>query len=180
MKERCPKYPSMLKATCSHCRGLPRGTGENPVYSLKEDALNGYPVVEVLKNGGPVHRHDRHFRFGRRKAEMLLACLPALREFGWATEEEQRQFERRVIEDRSLGVKIRVYVEMHPDFERSTGMEIKRPWLCLQTDRRRIGLGMMKCRAVWAVGEDLRAWVQSCDATVAQFLSDLKSAFGAR
>ena len=43
--------------------------------------MNGYPVVEVLKNGGPVHSFDSNFRFGVRKAQMLLACVHILREF---------------------------------------------------------------------------------------------------
>lgn len=184
VKERCSKYASMLKATCAHCQGPVRGTAENPVYSLKEHDVDGYPVVEVLKNGGAVHRYDTHFRFGRRKAEMLLACLSQLREFGWASEEDQRQFKPGVVEDRSLGMKIQIYVEMRPDFEYSTGTRIDCPWLCLQTIRPagdcRIGLGMMKCRAVWAVREDLRAWVRSCDARAAQLLSDIKSGFAAQ
>ena len=44
---RCPKNPSLLKATCSHCRGLGQGTADNPVYSLKEDNFRGHPVVET-------------------------------------------------------------------------------------------------------------------------------------
>jgi hypothetical protein len=45
----------MLKAYCSHCQGTEPGTAENPKYSLKEDDFDGYPIVEVLKNGGSIH-----------------------------------------------------------------------------------------------------------------------------
>lgn len=79
----------MLKAYCSHCRGTERGTAENPRFSLKEDYLNGCPVVEVLKDGGPVHSFDSNFRFGMRKAQMLLACVDVLREF-WEHERDRK------------------------------------------------------------------------------------------
>ena len=57
--ERCPLNPSLRKIECSHCQGPPRGTHDNPVFSLEEGFFNGFPVVEVLKNGGPVHAWDK-------------------------------------------------------------------------------------------------------------------------
>lgn len=165
-RERCPKYPSMLKTYCSHCQGSERGTTDNPRFSLKEafDHVHGYPVVEVLKNGGPVHRYDSHFRFGRRKAEMLVVCLPVLREFGWSTDDEMLEFKPRLIIDRRRGLRVQIYVQMHPDFEYSTGATVERPWLCLQAmvpDNHHIGLGMMKCRAICAVEKDLNDWLRN-------------------
>jgi hypothetical protein len=74
-QERCPIFPSMLKAYCSHCQGTARGTPGNPKFSLKEGIFKGFPVVEVLRDGAAIHPWDDHFRFGRRKAEMLLACI---------------------------------------------------------------------------------------------------------
>jgi len=79
-EERCAKYPSMLKVFCSHCQGTILGTRDNPIFSLKEDWYNGFPVVEVLKNGGPIHVYDRNFRFGTRKAQMIIACVEVLDE----------------------------------------------------------------------------------------------------
>ncbi len=36
-QEKCPIYPSMLKAYCSHCQGTGRGTAAaNPKFSLME------------------------------------------------------------------------------------------------------------------------------------------------
>jgi hypothetical protein len=163
--ERCEKYPSMERRFCSHCQGTTLGTQENPTFSLREDfdEVHGYPVVEILKNGGPIHAYDTHFRFGCRKAEMLLACLPAIKEFGWAPSDEARlRFQPRVLEDRKSGISVKVFVEMHPDFERSTGEYVDRPWLRLQAmppDQTHIGLGVMKCRALWAVQDHLRAWL---------------------
>lgn len=163
--ERCEKFPSLDRRFCAHCQGAPRGTPENPEFSIKEDfdEVHGYPVVEILKNGGPIHQYDSHFRFGRRKAEMLIACLPALREFGWSTDEARLQFQPQIFRDRALGISVSVFVEMHPDFERSTGEFVDRPWLRLQAmppDDCHLGLGVMKCRAVWSVQDDLRDWLR--------------------
>jgi len=161
MDERCPKNPSLRRYECSHCQGIVTGTKENPRFSLKEDNFNGYPVVEVLKNGGPIHWYDSHFRFGQRKAEMLLACLPALKEFGWAGDDERLKFEARIVED-DRGRCIRVFVRMNPDFEHSTGATIDRPWLFLQAmppEDTHLGLGMMKCRAICAVASQLQGWL---------------------
>jgi hypothetical protein len=83
-KERCPIFPSMLKEYCSHCQGTARGTPGNPNFSLQESIFNGFPVVEVLRDGAAIHPWDEHFRFGKRKAEMLLTCIEVLREF-WKT-----------------------------------------------------------------------------------------------
>jgi hypothetical protein len=80
-RERCEKYPSMLRAQCSHCQRTERGTAGNPRFSLKEDNYYGCPRIEVLKNGGQVIMAQKHFRFGVRKAQMLVACGPLLREF---------------------------------------------------------------------------------------------------
>jgi hypothetical protein len=153
----------MLKASCSHCQGLERGTADNPQFSLREDYFNGCPVVEVLKNGGPVHVWDSHFRFGQRKAEILVACMAHLRKFWQSTDDERLAFAPQQIQNQRRALRILIYVEMHPDFEHSTGTIIDRPWLCLRTlppDNDHIGLGMMKCRAICAVEEQLRQWLR--------------------
>ena len=162
-RERCPKNASMLKAYCSHCQGTQRGTLDNPSFSLKESHYHGFPVIEVLKNGGSIHVWDSHFRFGLRKAEMHITCLSVLREFGWSSDDERLGFKSKLIENRKRGLRIQVYIEMHPEFEHSSGATIERPWLRLEAlppDKDHIGLGMMKCRAVAAVQDDLKRWLQ--------------------
>ncbi len=161
-EERCPKYPSMLKAYCSHCQGLERGTADNPQFSLKEDHLDGWPVVEVLKNGGPVGWWDGHFQFGQRKAEMLVACMDILRKFWLSTDDERRAFAPQLVENERRGLRIQVSVEMHPNFELSTGPTIDRPYLLLRAlppDDDQIGLGVTKCRAICAVEEHVEKWL---------------------
>ena len=162
IEERCSKYPSILKAHCSHCQGTQLGTGDNPRFTLEEYESNGYPVVEVLKNGGPVHFHDANFRFGIRKAKMLLACITCLREFWMSTEDERLCFKLRLVVNKKQELRVEILVKMHPDLEISTGRIVDRPWLHLQAlppDDEAIGLGMMKCRAICAVAEDLKQWL---------------------
>lgn len=162
-EERCPKFPSMFKAECSHCQGLERGTADNPHFSIKEaDDFEGRPVVEVLKNGGPVCWWDEHFRFGLRKAEMLIACMDILWKFWRSTDDERRAFPPQLIEDQTRG--LRIQVEMHPDFERSDGTRIYRPCLRLQAlppdnDNTHKGLGATKCQAICAVEVPLKLWL---------------------
>jgi hypothetical protein len=119
-------------------------------------------MVEVLKNGGSVGWWDEHFQFGERKAEMLIACMDILRKFWLSTDDERRAFPPRLVENQKAGLRIQVSVEMHPDFERSTGWTIDRPWLHLQAlspHNEHIGLGAMKCRAICAVENDLSKWL---------------------
>src|SRR5216684_3340590 len=125
-REKCPKNPSMLKAYCAHCQGPERGTAENPSFSLKEGHFHGFPVVEVLSNGGSVHRWDRNFRFGLRKAEMLIACVTILRKFWQSSVDEQRAFKPQVMQNQRRGLHIQIYVEMQPEFDNSYGATIDR------------------------------------------------------
>jgi hypothetical protein len=136
----------------------------NPEFSIKEDfdEVHGYPVIEILRNGAQIHEYDRHFRFGRRKAKMVLACLPALKKFAWPSDDENLRFQEETFPVPDLGIRVRVFVEVHPDFTRSTGEQITEPWLRLQTvpyDELHLGLGRMKCRAVWSVQDQLRDWM---------------------
>jgi hypothetical protein len=150
-QERCPIYPSMLKAYCSHCQGTGRGTTGKPKFSVREGTYNGYPVVEVLRDGAAIHVWDSHFQFGRRKAEMLLACIEVLRDFWKSNGDESDAFVPRVVENQRRRMRVQIFVEKHPDFERSDGQTIERSWLRLQAlppDDQHIGLGVMKCRAI--------------------------------
>ena len=135
-----------------------------PHFSLVEvDAFNGCPLVEVLKDDGPVHPFDKHFRFGVRKAQMMLACVNILGEFWRADREEKLRFETREITDDRHGVHVRISVEMNPYFIYSTGARIETPWLHLEALRppnEHIGLGSSKCRAICNVKKGLEDWLQ--------------------
>jgi hypothetical protein len=54
-------------------------------------------------------------------------------------------------------------VEKHPDFERSDGQTVEKSWLRLQAlppDHDHIGLGVMKCRALCELEDELKRWLR--------------------
>ena len=159
----CPLHPS-LRGFCA-CRTSTRGTSLSPIFSVRESEYQGYPVIELLKNGGPIHNFDQHFRFGVRKAEMLLACLEAIKEFAYATDEERRRFRSRTVQEGPQA--ILVYVEFKEYFEWSTGQRVEQPWLRLQSGNgywpRVKGIGVMKCRAIWILREQIGDWLARND-----------------
>ena len=161
-EERCPLNPSMYKRECSHCQGTARGTSQNPNFSVVESFYKRKPVIEVLKNGAAIHAYGLHFRFGCRKARIILACLPALKRFGWPSSEKDRtEFEPQVFTESKLGVTIEVFAVMNPNFVRGDEL-IEQYWLDLKelpSLEIHKGLGVMKCRAVWSVQDEIRAWL---------------------
>lgn len=153
----CLLHPS-LKSFC----GCQKGTAQNPKFTLREGTYEGNPVVEIFKNGGPIHRFDEHFRFGIRKAQMFVACLAAIHEFCYGSDDERYGFKPRVIQEGTYPAAIRVSVEMHPNFNRSTGEFVDEPYLKLEAlngSRVEKGIGVMKCRAIWALREELGEWI---------------------
>ncbi len=152
----------MYKSECSHCGGTARGTAENPRFSIREFSLYRNPMVEILKNGGPVHRHDQHFQFGCRVARVLLASLPALKAFAFPSSERPRtESEPQIFTEDTLGITIEVFVEMNPNFMVYDEL-IEKCWLNLRelpTGEIHKGVGVMKCKAVWSVQDDLKRWL---------------------
>ena len=121
-------------------------------------------MVEVLKDGGPVHVYDSHFQFGTKKAELLLAALPVIHEFAASTQDDgTTTVTSQVVVDEATGSQFQVWVEMHEDFVHSSGQHIRRPWLQIEAlsidSDRRIGLGVQKAKAICALEHDLREWV---------------------
>lgn len=156
-REPCPRHPSIPKVFCS-CQS--RGTNENPIFSMIESEYLGAPVIELLKNGRRIHQWDAHFAFGVRKAEILLTCIDVLYEFGWGSDDERRNFQSRTVQEGPHS--LRVSVEFFRDFIYSTGELIEEPWLRLESLNgfpTVKGLGRLKCRAIWALREQIGEWV---------------------
>jgi hypothetical protein len=66
------------------------------------------------------------------------------------------------LRNRANRLRVRVFVEKHPDFERSSGEMIERAWLGLQAlppDDEHMGLGAMKCRSISELENELNAWL---------------------
>ena len=80
---------------------------KTPTFTIKTSSYKGHPIVEVLKDGAPIHIHDEHFRFGLSKAKMLLACLDVLKDFGGRSKDwssmEVKNSPRWVSVDKSIG-----------------------------------------------------------------------------
>jgi hypothetical protein len=118
-------------------------------------------VVEVLKDGGPVHPYDEHFRFGVQKAKLLLLALKIVREFAANTDDEgNTTVTSQFVHDNS-GMILQVWVEMHEEFIRSTGEKIERPWLQIRRlpNGPQIGVGVQKAKAVSVLADQLAEWV---------------------
>lgn len=53
-------------------------------YSIQEGIYKSNPTIEILVDGnewGSVFDFDEHFRFGLRKAQMVLDSMPIIEEF---------------------------------------------------------------------------------------------------
>ncbi len=152
----------LTRETCSHCRTPPR-------YQLRTFVFEGNRMVEVLKDGGPVHAYDSHFQFGTKKAKLLLAALPVIQEFAAHTQDDgTTTVTSQVVVDGTTGSQFQVWVEMHEDFVHSSGQHVQRPWLQIEAlsidSDCRIGLGVQKAKAICAVAPDLSEWVSRGDA----------------
>lgn len=153
-------HTCLPKDQCSHCiDGPPR---LSPHYQLKAAWFQGCPVVEILKDGGPVHPYDEHFRFGIQKARLLLGALEVIKEFAANTDDEGNTTVRsQFIHDES-GAVLQIWVEMHEEFVRSTGETVQRPWLQIRRlpNGPHIGAGVQKAKAISALARELRKWVE--------------------
>ena len=166
IEEPCPINPSMQKRFCSHCNPPsappPRGVhGTDTTHSIREDSYEGYPTIELLANGGPIHFSGKgRLTFGIRKAKMLLACLEPIKEFAFASDDnERRRFKDRSIQEGPNSIIVSIHYE--PDFELSSGVRVNKPYLKCElpgTDTVK-GLGAMKCRALWELREEIGEWL---------------------
>jgi hypothetical protein len=143
---------------CAHCRpSLP----QSPKYSLQFDTYKGNDVVEILKDGGPIHANDKEWRFGRNKAKLILAAVEILEEFVTKSN-EGIQILPRSIRDDTFGISLDVHIEEVSGFVRSTGQFIDRYWLKLIAvpgPDPHIGVGFEKAKAVLALKDDIKDWV---------------------
>ena len=135
---------------------------QRPKYELRFSFFKSYPMVKVLKEGGPIHPYDRHFKFGLEKAALLLAALPIIEKF--ADNNDARIATVKMPLDKLTGRTMQVRVGTKSDFIHSSGETINRRWLSIDTlpmgSGASIGVGVNKAKAVCAVALELRAWVR--------------------
>lgn len=147
------------KDQCSHCSA---GISSLAGHQLRAGRFECFPTVEILKDGGPVHPYDEHFRFGVQNAWLLLGALQIIKEFIDNTDDEgNTSVSSQYVRD-EFGDVLQIWVEMHEEFVRSTGETIHRPWLQIQRipSGPRIGIGLQKARAVYVLAREIRAWLE--------------------
>ncbi len=123
----------------------------------------GFLTLEVLADGQPLEAFGRPFQFGRRKAQMLFACLVPIHEFAIANGDSARAaFGPRTIRDIADHLVVEVHVDLRKGAAKGTAEPAEEPWLWLKAslpEREQIGLSARRCRAVWAVRDSLEAWL---------------------
>ena len=155
MPERTCSFSGLRQLTCAHCKH-PRRV----LYELRPGVYMGNPVVEILKNGGPVHPYDEHFRFGLAKGRLLLAALDAIRQFAAVGDDIVERFTSEGPPQGIASDALTIWIELHPEFVRSTGETVDRPWLHMRSSTATIGVGYEKAKAVCALSDQLRQWVE--------------------
>jgi hypothetical protein len=161
-------FTALPRDYCNHCASPPPRV--LPKYELRLSLFLGQRIVEVLKDGGPIHPYDKHFRFGTKKARLLLATLPIVQEFAENTRDDGTTtvHPSQVVRDEGTNRNIQVRVEMHSEFIHSSGVTIIRPWLKIEAlppgTITRIGLGVQKAKAICAVAPELQYWLAQVSA----------------
>lgn len=156
--ERCPKT-GLKRDSCYHCQAPPE-------YSIKEDVFKGLPVVELLHRGGPIHEFDKHFRFGVKKAKLIMACMEIIEELATTQYGQMPAIENQTVVDSIHGDWISVIVESFGEWQHSSGRTIKVPWIRLQSGKYpdvHIGFGQKKAKAIISLRRKIAEWVNLVD-----------------
>lgn len=132
----------------------------DPDYKMVESYFGGYPVVELLHNGGPITEFDQNFKFGVKKAMLFLACMSVVKELALTPLGEIPDIEmRRTVVDKVTGTSI--LVQFFREFERPDGRRIEVPWVKLTSVRDpkvHIGFGQRKAKALWELRNEIANW----------------------
>lgn len=142
----------MLRNTCALCQAPPE-------YEMKESTFEGYPIVELLHNGGPIHEKDEHFRFGKSKARLFLACMDIVEELAATQGDERPHIMNHEVVDEVIDDSI--IVRMESFFALSDGRRVSVPWVHLQSSKYsnlHIGFGRRKAKAILKLRKQLASW----------------------
>lgn len=137
-------------------------------YRIYSDTYNRRPIVEIFRNGMPWFAPgDSHFRFGVKKAEMILYCIKEIEQFALSNNPAEI-YKTSISKISPIDPSEEIYLQSFPEFERTDGHVVRMPFLRLNrtvnsvpsTD---IGLGQTKAIALAVLQEELRGWFQSVD-----------------
>ena len=151
--EICEKT-KLKRESCYHCQAKPE-------YQMIESTYKGAPVVEILYKGGPIHEFDSHFRFGKSRAKLLIACIDILEELADTSYGEVPNIVDQKVADLVNGDLILVEVKIFREMQHSSGRIINVPWVRLQSRNYlgvHIGLGRKKAKAIMRLRKQLSEW----------------------
>lgn len=135
-------------------------------YSTITKLFRGRPVLEICRDQGPLSEYVfgiKPFIFGIKKANLILASMPLIKDFCDSEGLTPERGSRIKIENHDLGVEgyVEGYVECYDKF-RVNGALIDRAYLKLQGSKGTvIGFGRVKARALLDAENDIRNFVQA-------------------
>lgn len=146
---------------CASCS--PRETRHSSFnYEIVESIYKDSPVIEILENSEPFP-FDSHFRFGCKKARLILACMDTIVEFSEHTDDNGRSTVKpHTIDSIKFGGEISVSIEPHPEFVHSSGRTINKPWLSLRVmpyESPHISFGLRKAHALVSLKDQIIKWL---------------------
>jgi hypothetical protein len=157
----CEHYFNLVNRNCPIC--FP-----SEHYQIVPDNFTGKPLVEIFRNGNPwLAPGDRNFRFGTKKAAMILYCIKEIEQFAISNCPAEI-YETCIRKISSADPTDEIYLQSFPEFERTDGEVVRMPFL--RVDRvvnsvksTHIGFGQLKATALVILEEELRDWFQSVD-----------------
>ncbi len=129
-------------------------------FSTREYYFNIHPMIEILVDNQPwglVFPYDEHFKFGTKKARLILASLDLISDF--VESDGLRPKYNKVISifDDELG--IRCDCTTYPGFK-IKGIYRPYPYMKIESEQTNIGFGLTKAEALLVVERRIEAFVK--------------------
>ena len=157
MHKACP-HGMPQEEWCSICSGgnvahTPR-LQDPATFSAHEDVYKGNPTFEILNDGGVFNKVTKtRFRFGVRKAKMLLDCIEVIEQFAFTTDAGRQNFK---IPDNQ-----RWNIRHVPHFINKFDQLRNEPYLQFKEDTSlKLGVGAKRCQALWELRGEIRDFVK--------------------
>ena len=131
------------------------------VFSIKEETHRGNPVIEILVDGDiwkSQFGYDEHFRFGLRKAKMLIAGMDTIEKFYNSGGKYPDPGEEIDISDENSGIYCKC--TRFIGFEKGND-DIDRPYLkFVDKYKNKIGIGLNKANALLDLGDEIKQFIE--------------------
>ncbi len=156
-RKTCP-HGMPQEAWCSICSGgsvAHTSRVQDPsTFSAHEGVYKRNPTFEIQNNGGVFNKVTRApFRFGLRKAKMLLDCIEVIEQFTFTTDAGRQNFK---IPDNH-----RWHIRHVPHFTNKFDQLLNEPYLQFEEGSPlKLGLGAKRCQALWELRGEIRDFVK--------------------